>query len=225
MKIALISDVHSNLPSLLAVKEKIDAAGIDFVVSAGDNVGYGADPDRCCDIVARLTQHSVVGNHDAAVLQRDVSGMNPYAATAVLWTVEHMSDSNSKYLSMLGESARFTADGLAIEIHHGSLNDIREYLYEEDLSEAMLQDSRADVLIFGHTHVPYAKRFGKGMIVNPGSVGQPRDGDPRASFGVLDTDPLSFRITRVDYDIDEASGRILKAGLPEMLATRLSHGF
>ena len=225
MRIAVISDVHSNLQALEEVKKRIDDEGIDYVLSAGDAVGYGADPNRCCAILKDWARHSVLGNHDWAALRRDPSGMNPYAEKAALWTAEQIDEDSREYLGSLKESAHSDANGSAIEARHGSLRSMLEYVYEADLSEDLLQQSGADVLVLGHTHVPYAKMFASGLIVNPGSVGQPRDGDSRASFGILQTEPLSFEIRRVDYDIDRASEAILEAGLPEFLAERLFKGF
>ncbi len=225
MRIGIVSDVHSNLQALLAVKEKMDGAGLDLVVSAGDVVGYGADPNKCCEIVAGWTGRAVIGNHDIAALKKSAEAMNPYAAKAALWTARQLSESSSAYLSSLRESVKYSAEGGTLEMHHGSPRSVWEYIYEEDLSEGMLEEAGADVLVLGHTHVPYVRRFRGGLIINPGSVGQPRDGDPRASSAILETSNLTCRIIRTEYDIEEASARILGAGLPEMLATRLYRGF
>jgi len=225
VRIAVISDVHSNLQALEEVKRRTDDEGIDYVLSAGDAVGYGANPNRCCAILSGWARNSVLGNHDVAALRRDPSGMNPYAAKAALWTAERIDEHSREYLESLKESAHSKPDGRAVEVRHGSLRSILEYVFEADLSEDLLMQSGAEVLVLGHTHVPYARRYASGLIVNPGSVGQPRDGDPRASFGILQTDPLSFEISRVDYDIDGASEAILNAGLPEFLAERLFRGF
>ena len=225
MRIAIVSDVHSNLQALEEVKRRLDDAGVDFVLSAGDAVGYGANPNKCCTILKDWVRHSVLGNHDLAALRGDPSSMNPYAAKAILWTSRQIDESSRGYLESIKESAHSDAGGHKIEVRHGSIRSIWEYVYEEDLSEDMLRQSEAEVLVLGHTHVPFARRYEGGMIINPGSVGQPRDGDPRASFGILQTEPLSFEIHRVEYDIDGASEAILKAELPEFLADRLFKGF
>ena len=224
MRIAIVSDVHSNLQALLEVAERIDGEAVDFTVCAGDIVGYGADPNRCCEIVSRSVRSSVVGNHDVAALSGDASGMNAYATAAAHWTARQISGDPRKYLLSLKESARPDAEGLTIGLHHGSLHSIWEYLYEADLSEDMLSESGTEVLVFGHTHVPYVKRYPGGLIINPGAVGQPRDRDPRASFAILETEPLTCRIIRVRYDVQGASDAILSAGLPGMLAERLHQG-
>ncbi len=225
MRIAIISDIHSNLQALREVALKIEAGSVDMTVCAGDVVGYGADPNACCEAVRRLTQVSILGNHDVAALRHDPSGMNPYAAAAALWTAHELSENARSYLLSLKESARIDAQRRVLAMHHGSLDSIWEYLYEEDVAEEMLRKADANVLIFGHTHVPYVKKLERGLIVNPGSVGQPRDHDPRASLALVDTNPLSCSIVRVQYDIEGAAEAIIEAGLPRILAKRLEVGF
>jgi putative phosphoesterase len=225
VRIALVSDIHSNLPALRAVKAEVERLGADVVICAGDTVGYGGSPNECCDIVAGWVRSSCVGNHDYAALKKDTAGMNPYAALAALWTAENLDEASKAYLGGLGESSRFRVAGTEFAIHHGSPRSIWEYLYEDDISEGMLDEARAQVLVFGHTHISYARSYTDGTIVNPGSVGQPRDGDPRACFALLETDPLRCETVRVEYDIDVAVEAITSAGLPQMLADRLSKGY
>jgi len=225
MRIAIISDVHGNLHALRAVLEDVAQRDVDDVVCAGDVVGYGARPNECCRAVSELARQACLGNHDLAAIRADPSGMNPCAARAALWTSEHLDDDSKKYLEGLGESVRFRTKEMQWVVRHGSLGGIWEYLYEQDVDEGMLRDARAQVLVFGHTHVPYLKRFSLGIIINPGSVGQPRDGDPRASYSMLDVETLLCNNVRVEYDVEGAAEAILEAGLPEMLATRLSSGF
>ncbi len=224
MRFAIVSDIHSNLPALSSVKEAVERLGVEAVICAGDTVGYGANPNECCQVIAGWALVSCIGNHDLAALRRDPAGMNPYAAKAALWTSEHLDEDSKAYLSGLEESARLRMDEIDFEIHHGSLRSIWEYLYEDDATERMLSEALASVLVFGHTHVPYVKRYPAGIIVNPGSVGQPRDNDPRASLAILSTDPLMCETIRVEYDIEAASEAILREGLPTMLAERLYSG-
>jgi putative phosphoesterase len=124
----------------------------------------------------------------------------------------------------LSTEARFKVAGLEVAMHHGSVESCTEYVFEEDATESMLTRARCGLLILGHTHAPYVRRFPSGLIVNPGSVGQPRDGDPRASYALLDTDSHECEILRLDYDIDKAASAIESAGLPRFLADRLSVG-
>ncbi len=225
MKAAVISDVHSNRQALERVRNEIEKMGIDVVCFAGDLVGYGADPNGCSEIVSGLATVSVLGNHDLAAMRKDPSNMNPHAAKAIMWTAEHIDERTKTYLRSLGESESKRIGEKTIELHHGSLRSVWEYLYEDDVGEDLLDSTSADVLVFGHTHVPFVKRYGRRMIVNPGSVGQPRDGDPRASFAVIDTPGFDCRIVRAEYDIAGAARDILRAGLPEMLAERLQRGY
>jgi putative phosphoesterase len=225
MRIAVISDIHSNLPALEAVKEEIERSRAEKVVCAGDVVGYGGSPNECCRIVAGLARNACLGNHDLAALRRDPSGMNPYAARAVIWTAETLDEASRRYLKTLGKSSLFEDDGVAFAVHHGSLRSIWEYLYEEDINEGMLNEAGVHVLVLGHTHIPYVMTYADGLVMNPGSVGQPRDGDPRASLAILDTRPLRCEIRRVEYDIEEATESIRTAGLPDMLAERLRLGY
>jgi putative phosphoesterase len=224
MRLALISDIHSNLHALEAVEEAIDAEDVDSVACAGDIVGYGAFPNECCQRVKDMTDHVVHGNHDLAALDRDVSFMNPFASRAALWTNSTLSPESAEFLQSLGMECRFTAKGSSIAVFHGSPSSVDEYVYENDLSEQMIAPAKADVVVLGHTHVPFVRSIGKTLVVNPGSVGQPRDSDNRASYAVLDVEQGKCVIRRVKYDIESAARAIEKEGLPEILASRLFDG-
>lgn len=224
MRIAFIADIHSNLHALEAVKERIDGLGIDAVACAGDIVGYGAFPNECSRIAAEMADHCVYGNHDQAALRSDTSGMNPYAAEALMWTADKLNHESTKFLSSLPFNSRFEAGKVAAAMFHGSPRSVEEYLFREDLTEDILQVAQSDLVVLGHTHVPYWTRLGKGMALNPGSVGQPRDGNPKASFAVFDSSTLTCDIVRVEYAVADAADAILAQGLPEFLAGRLSGG-
>jgi len=165
-----------------------------------------------------------MGNHDRTALDGDTSQMNPYAARAALWTMSHLDEQCHQWLGSLMTGARFALGSTKIAMFHGSPSSVDEYVYEEEASESMLTGTGCGVLILGHTHVPYVRRFRSGVIVNPGSVGQPRDGDSRASFALLETDSLACRIVRLDYDAEKAADSIRAAGLPGFLADRLAVG-
>lgn len=225
MKLAILSDIHSNIHALKSVEAELkDIGDIDGTLCAGDIVGYGAFPNECCRAMSAISKHIVLGNHDLAVLDRDTSFMNPYAAKAVLWTSSNLDDDSRRWLHSLDAEVRFQAAGLNAAVYHGSVGSSTEYVYEEGATESLLKRARCELLVLGHTHVPYVKRFSSGLIVNPGSVGQPRDGNPRASYAVLDTDSRECEILRLDYDIDKAAGAIEAAGLPMLLADRLHAG-
>ena len=224
MKLAIVADIHSNLQALEAVMREIEGAEIDQVVCAGDIVGYGANPNQCCHIVRDAAAHAVVGNHEISALTKDTTGMNPHAAAASRWTASALEEGSQRFLRSLEIESKFEAGDMKVAMYHGSVGSAIEYVFEDEISEDIVRSSGGDLLILGHTHMPYVKDFGSMMAINPGSVGQPRDGDSRASFAVLDTDRRSCTVRRVGYDIGGASEAILAAGLPRLLADRLFLG-
>lgn len=224
MRVAVISDVHSNLHALNEVRRAIELEEVDSVVCAGDLVGYGALPNECCRVVEELAGEIVLGNHDLSALSRDTTMMNAYAAEAALWTSEEMDERTRRFLSSMGTERRFMCDDKSVAMFHGSPRDVSEYVYEEEVTEKLLDLAMADIVILGHTHIPYIKSFGDRFVLNPGAVGQPRDGDRRASFAVMDSQTGEGIIRRVEYDIESAAAAIESAGLPSMLAERLFSG-
>jgi putative phosphoesterase len=224
MKLAIVADIHSNHQALKAVTREMEREDIDQVVCAGDIVGYGASPNECCHIVRDVAAHAVLGNHEISALTNDATGMNPYAAAASRWTASALEEGSHRYLGSLEIESKFEAGDMKVAMYHGSVRSAIEYVYEDEINEDIVRSSGGDLLILGHTHVPYVKDFGSIMAINPGSVGQPRDGDSRASFAVLDTKMRSCVVRRVGYDIDGASEAILAAGLPRLLAERLFLG-
>lgn len=224
MRLAVVADIHSNLHALEAAAELIQARRPDMVACAGDVVGYGAFPDECCSMVEGMCGPCVAGNHDRSAVSGEVSGMNPFAAAAMIWTIGRLGDRSKAFLSSLGPSSRFDAGGLRAAVFHGSPDGPDEYVYEEAVTADMLLRSGSDIVVMGHTHVPYAKRLGGGLAVNPGSVGQPRDGDPRGSFAVVDTESMECEVVRFRYPVEEAAEAIVSAGLPRILADRLAVG-
>jgi putative phosphoesterase len=222
--LAIVADIHSNLQALEAVMREIEGAEIDQVVCAGDIVGYGANPNECCHIVGDAAAHAVVGNHEISALTKDTTGMNPHAAAASRWTASALEEGARKFLRSLEIESRFEADDTRVAMFHGSVGNAIDYVCEDEINEDLVRNSGSDLLILGHTHVPYVKDFDSMMAINPGSVGQPRDGDPRASFAILDTDRRSCTVRRVGYDIGGASEAIIAAGLPRLLADRLFLG-
>jgi putative phosphoesterase len=217
MKLAIISDVHSNLHALEAVLNEIDRFTPEMTVCAGDVVGYGAYPNECCEMLRDR-------NHDSAVLDRDLSGANPYAARAILWTSDVIKADSRKYLESLGIESRFSFGGRTVAMFHGSPSDPNEYVFEYDVDDDLLKSAEADVLILGHTHVPCVKKLSSGLFINPGSVGQPRDSEWKASFAILDSDTNECIIMRVPYDLGGATEAIRNANLPSILAERLFYG-
>ncbi len=240
MRYAIISDLHANMQAMTAVLEAVDAREIDQIVCLGDVVGYNADPNECVELIRRRKIPTVCGNHDAVACgMEEPYGFNPVALNAALWTREHLTPDNVLWLRNLPDLLEFD-HFLAV---HGSPEDRDCYLFVwEDVLPHFEVLKRRDrpLCFFGHTHSPgiystdgmytvdadstFPIGEGKAFFINPGSVGQPRDGDPRASFGILDTDMREFELVRVPYDIQSASERIRKEGLPPFLAERLFEG-
>lgn len=241
LRIALISDVHSNLPALEAVLRAADDAGAEAVWSMGDQVGYGAEPDAVVALLRQVGAVCVLGNHDAAVAGMiGTEEFNGIAAEAVAWTAEHASARTLTWLAGLPEV--FTSDGWARA--HGSLREpLWEYLATMKAAAGHFAEQTTQWSAVGHTHVPMVvwedeggfdvAAPGDGAVVqlgerracvNPGGVGQPRDGDPRACWALLDTEVGEVTFARVAYDIGAAQARIEAAGLPGALAARLARG-
>jgi predicted phosphodiesterase len=243
MRVAVLSDIHGNLEAFRAVLGRIADLRIDRRVCLGDIVGYGADPNACIEIVRRESITCVLGNHDTrAIGMEEPDTFNAAAERAVLWTRAQLTDENRDLLAALPrELAR--EDAFLV---HGSIHDTDRYiLYARDLQDnfAMLRElpGRPAICFFGHTHLPVAYSSGgagirqelgttialateRQYLVNPGAVGQPRDGDPRAAFAVYDTDDRSVTFHRTEYDIAAAQEKIITAGLPPRLAERLAYG-
>jgi predicted phosphodiesterase len=248
MRYAIISDIHSNLEALEAVLTEIDRQDVDTVVCLGDIVGYNADPQACADRVLGVAAAVVRGNHDKAVTGlMDLDWFNSAARDAALWNRDAMQDATRARVRKLPQGPM--ALGTSILLCHGSPADEDEYLLPgAPLLEALrgLDERMPETRLcfHGHTHVPLAwsrDRNGRPprredlsrpveldpdrvYLLNPGSVGQPRDGNSRASFGILDTGRGTFTYIRVAYAIRETQQKILAAGLPPVLARRLGEG-
>lgn len=236
MKIAIVSDIHANLHALEAVWEDVINQKPDAVYCLGDLVGYGAFPNEVVDFVQQHDIPTVMGNydegvgfdlHDCGCVYRDPL-QDRMGAQSLKWTQDHTTAENKSYLQALPLQIRLEDRQPRILLVHGSPRKINEYLYE-DRPEATFQRiakvAGTDVLLFGHTHLPYQKRAGSTLFVNAGSVGKPKDGDPRAGYVLLSLDQapeVEFR--RVSYDVEAAAGAVRAAGLPELFATQLETG-
>lgn len=229
MKIAVISDIHSNLEAFQAILNQMGK--VNQILCVGDFVGYGAKPNEVIELAKRLKMVSVLGNHDYASLTDDTSGFNPYAAVAAHYTFQHLSREGKEFLTSLPLASKIKIRSYTFYLVHGSPADpLNEYIFpetSENLLQEFLKSTDADVLLLGHTHIPMFIQLKDGVILNPGGVGQPRDHDPRASYGVIriEDGKLSFKNHRVKYKIDKTASEILAAGLPSMLAQRLYHGW
>ena len=218
MRVGLVSDVHGNLPALETVLGEMPP--VDRLLCAGDVVGYNPWPGECVDRLRERSVPTVAGNHDRAVFT-DRLRMNHMANAGVEYTRENLSDEQRAWLRGLPVE-RTVLDG-RVKVVHGHPDDPDRYTYPEEFSGAMLGE--ADVLVLGHTHVQAHRTFDAGVVVNPGSVGQPRDGDPRAAYAVVDLDgEPTVEAHRVAYDIDRVVERVEAVGLPSRIGTRLREG-
>jgi predicted phosphodiesterase len=265
LRLAIVSDIHSNLPAFEAVLDACQDAGVDEVWCLGDVVGYGAQPDDCARLVRERCALCLVGNHDLAVLgELEVGAFSPAAATAVLWTRANSAPETLDLLRGLAPSDETREVGL----YHASPRDpVWEYVLWMDQARECIELQSARVSLIGHSHIalfftmPNENAKGAGeeedaesdggsvtfavtpgirgshaeggtrldlsegrWLINPGSVGQPRDGDPRAAWLELDTEAWTAVYHRVDYEVDRAAEAIIDAELPSQLARRLYVG-
>lgn len=229
LRIAVISDIHSNLEAFEATIAALPQ--FDELYCLGDLVGYGPQPNEVVEKIIQLEPAIVLlGNHDHAVVTGDTEGFSTNAAKAVEWTRHQIKSENRDYLATLQPSCKLEKAGMSIGLFHGSpRNPLTEYIFP-GISESGVRNlifgSGSSILLLGHTHVPMLYSYGGEMLANPGSVGQPRDGDPRASFALLTVSKSnrSFEVKRVEYDVSAVSDKIVRAGLPRFLAERLYTG-
>lgn len=239
MKYAIFGDIHANLEALEAVLEDADAQDCTDAVCLGDIVGYASNPIECLNVVRDLDCPVVKGNHDEeAVMTTSLEGLNPLAKHAMEWTRSQIDPDSRDYLvnmKLVRQVKDFT-------IVHATLDTPGGWTYVTNKFDAMASFSYqfTQLCFYGHTHTPriYVKsdtvealddmeiklEMGRKYFINVGSTGQPRDGDWRASYAIYDTDDERVTIRRVEYDIDRAQDKIIRAGLPEMLAVRLELG-
>ncbi len=236
---AVISDIHGNLEGLEAVLADVPEE-VERVHCLGDVIGYGANPNECCDIVREKEMPTITGNHDLAVtdLSTDLNWFNPVAAAAVRWTRERLTDENAEFLRSRPRTMQ-KDDTLFV---HGSVRDPDEYIIDggtaaENLAVLGRDYPNVRLCFFGHTHVKTIAPSPNGpameaetmdlgtngpYLINPGSVGQPRDGDTFASYVLAEGTNVTYRF--VEYDIEKAQAKIRSADLPGMLADRLAVG-
>jgi predicted phosphodiesterase len=244
MRYVILSDIHGNLEALDAVLA--DAPSDLPIWCLGDVVGYGPNPNECIERLRSLEVECIVGNHDWAVMNKvDVQDFNPDAQLAVRWTQDHLTQQSVEYLEHLPVSLE---KGLFTLVHGSPREPIWEYILYPPTARLNFAHFSTSFCFVGHTHVPVLFRFraegdnrtceaeqlveggpqplGEGrLIVNPGSVGQPRDGDARASYAILDTDALTLEYRRVSYDIEQVQRHMEDVELPRRNIMRLSYGW
>lgn len=243
MRIAILADIHANLTAFQAVLADIEQRGkVDEFWCLGDVVGYGPDPHECITLLQKICRVCIAGNHDLAATGKiDTADFNPRAAESNQWTAQQLTPQDIRYVSNLPltlEKGEFT-------LAHGSPRDpIWEYLFSETEAIENLESFSTLYCLVGHTHQPQVFSFSrlkvigvtklaheseillaeKRLIINPGGIGQPRDGDPRASYGIYDSTIRTFTLYRVSYDIKAVQERMREHNLPTMLISRLEVG-
>ena len=246
MRYLILTDIHANLEALEACLADAAARGYDRTLCLGDVVGYGADPNPVIARIQELHPQAIVrGNHDKVACGIDqAEGFNSVAKSAARWTLEMLTPVNRVWLAALPRGP-IQIDDLA-EICHGSPFDEDAYIFDELDAARALKASSRPLCLFGHTHCPAAFELandgidsvgpgpsaqnrvvltpGSKHLINPGSVGQPRDGDARAAYAILDEEQRAVELFRVEYALEEAQDKIVRAGLPEVLAQRLAIG-
>jgi predicted phosphodiesterase len=242
VRVAVISDIHGNLHALDAVLRSIDADAPDAVWCLGDLVGYGPRPNRCCTVVQERAAVCLVGNHDLATTGRlDLNIFTRDAAASARWTARVLEEGPRRFLGSLEPEG--TAEGLGL--YHASPRDpVWEYVLSPEAALSAFTLTSWPVLLVGHSHVALALGLTpdegiegglapageeldlrqRRWLLNPGSVGQPRDGDPRAAYLLLDLEVRRASFRRVEYPIGQTQLEMRERGLPESLATRLEHG-
>lgn len=244
MRYAILADIHGNLEALQAVIEEIECDGpLNGIWCVGDLVGYGPNPNECIQLIRRYPNVCVLGNHDAAAVGlASIDDFNLEAATACRWTTSELSEENRLFLDGLPERAEVDTFTL---VHGSPQYPLWEYLYSAKRASRNFRYFSSPCCLVGHTHVPLifsldgqSSSEGGGdslypltaltgesrMILNPGSVGQPRDGDPRAAYAVYNSECQQIEYKRTWYDMTPTQKKMLEAGLPSSLAMRLSYG-
>lgn len=241
MKYAIISDIHGNLAALQQVHQHIEQQGYDRIVCLGDIVGYGPFPNECCNVVQDIADVTIIGNHDHAALGLTATSyFNKYAAAAIQWTADELNDSSRLFLQGLP----FQAEENNLLFVHASPVEPKEWNYVLSLYDA-IDNFRAfsqHLCFIGHSHVPAIYSYEDGefptneppdrlqvldvfrYIINVGSVGQPRDRNPHACYGMYDSEARTFTLHRVDYDIAATQTAMRERGLPDFLIDRLQLG-
>ena len=241
MRYAILADIHSNLAALTAVLEDIEGkGGVDEIWCLGDIVGYGPEPGECIALLRKYDVVCIAGNHDlGAVGKLELSYFSPAAAEACQWTADKLNPGDARYLEDL---PRTLQKGDFLLVHGSPVDPIMEYVMSTSIAEKNFSFFNSRFCLVGHTHVPMAfKQDGKSctsipmslgiglvlghrMIINPGAVGQPRDGDPAASYAIYDSEGHILRVYRIPYDVRATQDKMMQAGLPISLVTRLEVG-
>jgi putative phosphoesterase len=234
MSVAVITDIHGNLPALEAALARVDELGVEMIYCGGDLVGYGPWPNEVCRLIAEREIPTIYGNYDYAI-SRDLEDCGcayrdqherELGELSIAWTLEHTDRESKAFMRELPFDLRFELAGERVRLVHGSPRKVNEYLFEDKPQktfERIAAGADCDVLVFGHTHQPWIHAYGDARFVNCGSVGKPKDGDPRGAFAVLEEadGEVAARIERVDYDAGAVAEAIAASGLPAEYGEKL----
>ncbi len=232
--VAIVTDIHANLPALEAVLARIEQLGIEQIYCGGDLVGYGPHPNQVCALIEELQIPTIYGNYDYAIGRNLEDCGCAYVdqhdrelgQQSVDWTLAHTNQRSKDFMRGLPFDLRFELAGKLVRLVHGSQRKVNEYLFEDKPArtfERIAAGADCDVLVFGHTHQPWVHEYGGVLFVNCGSVGKPKDRDSRAAFAVLrpDRDGLEASIERIGYDARTVAGEVAAAGLPAEYGEKL----
>jgi len=235
-RLAVLSDLHANLTACQAVAADLERRGADLVLVLGDLVGYLTRPNQVVEMVRRAGWSCLAGNYDQAVLTGGPAGIDrflkpgigPEPRAVFAWTEAAVDQATRAFLAGLPESISLKIDGQALLAVHGSPAGVRHYVYPDHPPEelqAWLEQAGAGLLLMGHTHRPFIRQLESGLALNPGSVGKPKDGDPRASYALVDLLPRPrAQIIRLAYDLDQEARLLREAGLPPGTVEKLYLG-
>jgi putative phosphoesterase len=232
--VAVITDIHANLPALDAALGRIDELGIERVYCGGDLVGYGPHPDEVCTLIQDRDIPTIYGNYDYAI-GRDLEDCGcayvdqhdrELGQRSVEWTLAHTGRRSKEFMRGLPFDLRFEVGGNRVRLVHGSPRKVNEYLFEDKPARTfgrIAAGADCEVLVFGHTHRPWMREYGGVLFVNCGSVGKPKDGDPRGSFAILQpaVESVDVTIERVAYDAEAVARQVAEAGLPAEYGEKL----
>lgn len=231
-RIAVISDIHSNIYALEVILQDIQKRrNIDEIICLGDIVGYYPFPNECIELIREECSISMLGNHDAGVIGDEPSFyFNPTAYTMIQWTQDNIHAENKKWLTTLPRRKTIERDDCSIYLVHGSPFKTFDYMdtYSDKKWKTMLEEAfeitKTNVLMVGHTHVPFKAKIKKHNFLNPGSVGQPRNGKPGAYYSIVNTNPYSAAMIHLKYDYKPVQEKMNDLDLPKSLSDRLNHG-
>ena len=233
-RVAVITDIHANLAALEAALRRLDELDVDGVYCGGDLVGYGPHPNEVCALIAERAIPTIYGNYDYAIA-RDLEDCGCAYVTphdrelgqqSVDWTLAHTDERSRAFMLALPFDLRFAVGDSQVHLVHGSPRKVNEYLFDDKpatLYERLAGAEEGAVLVFGHTHKPWVHEYGDVLFVNCGSVGKPKDGDPRGAFALLEAadEGVRVRIERVEYDAAAVAREVAAVGLPREFADKL----